>query len=91
MSVSLVSAERPAWDSGDGVGSSPCGRRGPILRRDVFPPWPEEDGWAARMVEAKDAAEAFGVNARLRLSNESPPDEEGGTARMVGLWLRGSS
>jgi hypothetical protein len=43
------------------------------------------------MVEAKDAAEALGVNARVRLSNESPPDEDGGTARMVGLWMGDSS
>jgi hypothetical protein len=36
--------------------------------------------------EAKDAADALGVKARLRLSNESPLEEEGGTARIVGLW-----
>ena len=41
---------------------------------------------AGGLGEAKDAAEALGVNARVRLSSESPLEEEGGTARMVGLW-----
>lgn len=35
--------------------------------------------------EANDAADALGVNARVRLSSESPPEEEGGTARIVDL------
>ena len=84
-------AGRPAWDSDEGAGLSACDSGWPKLRRDGFPTWPEEDGWGARMVEAKDAAEAFGVNARVRLSNESPPEEEGGTARMVDLGTGGAS
>lgn len=40
-------------------------------------------GEAAGDVEAKDAADALGLNARARLSRDSPPADEGGTARIV--------
>lgn len=53
-----------------------------------FPTLLNEGGEAAGPVEAKHAADALGVNARARLSNDSPPEEEGGTARMVGLCER---
>jgi hypothetical protein len=62
--------------------------------------WPVGSGWmilvgfpalligvgeAGAAVEAKDAADALDVNARARLSSESPPEDEGGTARIVDL------
>jgi hypothetical protein len=76
--VSLVRAGPLAWDSVDGI----CGNGRPTLTLDGFPTLLFGCGEAAGAGEAKDAAEALGVNAR----SESPPEEEGGTARMVGLW-----
>lgn len=40
-------------------------------------------GEAAVIVEARDAADALEVNACARLATDSPPEDEGGTARMV--------
>jgi hypothetical protein len=53
-----------------------------------------EYGEATGIVEANDAADALGLNARARLSRDSPPDDEGGTARIVDLsagWTFSSS
>lgn len=46
-------------------------------------------GEVARAVEASDAADSWGDKARERLSTDSPPDDEGGTARIVDLRAGG--
>lgn len=51
-------------------------------------------GEAAVIVEAKDAADALEVNARARLASDSPPEDDGGTARIVDFgrgWVDSSS
>jgi hypothetical protein len=83
--VSLARAGPLALDSVDAEWWGVCGNGRPTLTLDEFPALLIGCDEAAGTGEAKDAAEALGVNARSRLSNESPPEEEGGTARMVGL------
>jgi hypothetical protein len=81
----LTNAGPPASDSDDWVCLWPFGSGRLTLTLDEFPALLIGGREAAGMDEASDAADAWGVNARVRLSNESPPEEEGGTARMVGL------
>ena len=48
-----------------------------------------EVGEAAGVVEASDATDSWGDKARVRLATDSPPDDEGGTARIVDLRAGG--
>lgn len=68
-----------------------CGRGRPTLTLAEFPALLLEGVEVGSTVEAKGAAEALSVNALVRLSNESPPEEEGGTARIVDFSKDGSS
>ena len=86
----MSAAGPPAWNSIERV-CSPCGKARPTLTLAGFPALLIEGVEPGSTVEAKDAAEALSVNALVRLSDESPPEEEGGTARMVDLSYEGSS
>lgn len=77
---------RPSSNPADGECSFGNGPLTPVVFRSALL---GEMGEAAGVVEASDATDSWGVKARVRLATDSPPDDEGGTARIVDLLARG--
>src|SRR5690242_95694 len=73
---------RPSSDPADGEYSCGSDRLTPVEFRSASL---GEASEAAGEDEASDAADSWGDKARRRLSTDSPPDDEGGTARIVDL------
>lgn len=77
---------RPSSNPEDGGYSCDSGRLTPVEFR---PALLGSVGEAARTIEASDATESWVDKARVRLSADSPPDDEGETARIVDLRAGG--